>query len=506
MDFIIPYSQFSVVSIILLATVVLILYANRAKRDTRYPPGPRSLPVIGNLLQMGTKPYLTLQKWASQYGSIFSIKMGSDDAIVISDHKLVKELFSLSAACGKAQNPVFTVIGGKYGIVNGEGNVWDSQRRFTTRKLKDLGLTNSSIEVPLLEEAKSLLNWFERRIKEPIMGCNIFNGVVVNAIWNIVSGQRCEWDAEEEPELLKQSNAVVRTLNKTVMSGLVFAPSLRHLAPGLFGWTDWINSYSNFEKLMDAEIEKHSAKLDPNNPMDLIDHYLLENMSTTDPSSSFYKEDGERSLRAVIVELFIAGSETVSNTLSYAMLYLSHFRDVQTRMQQQIDDVTGGDSRLPSLSDRPLMPYVEAVILETLRYSSILPLGSPRRMVEDLVFHGYLFPKGVTVIASLYAIHHDPNIWGNDAEIFRPERFLNENKTKVIRHEALIPFGAGKRQCLGEPLARDTLFIVLTSLFQKFNVISELDGTTPDFTSATGILNGPKPFRIIMKRRTAKCT
>ncbi|ODM98565.1 Methyl farnesoate epoxidase [Orchesella cincta] len=423
-------------------------------------------------------------------------------AIVISDHKLLKELFSHPAALGKAQNPVFTVIGGKYGIVNAEGQVWEEQRKFAFKKLRELGLTNSSIELPLLEEAKCLLSWFEKRINRSITGCHIFNGPVVNIIWNVISGKRSEWEAEEEPELIRKSIAVFRALNKTIMSGLAFAPSLRHVAPGIFGWTDWVNTHNDFEKLMDKETENHAVKLDPSNPMDLIDHYLLEIKKTTDPSSSFYKEDGEQSLRAMLVELFLAGSETVANTLSYTLLYLSHFKDAQARVQQEIDDVIG-DFRTPSLTDKKLMPYVEAVILETLRCSSILPLGSPHRMVEDLLFHGYFLPKGATVIASLYAIHHDPNVWGEDAETFRPERFLNKEMTSVVRHDALMPFGSGKRICLGEQLATNTLFLFLTSIYQKFDISPAPDSQTPDFGSPPAILKGPMPFSVVMKLRNA---
>lgn len=95
------------------------------------------------------------------------------------------------------------------------------------------------------------------------------------------------------------------------------------------------------------------------------------------------------------------------------------------------------------------MPYTEAVLLETLRKSSLLPMGVLHRMLSDHVFHGYVFPKHCTVIPNLYAYHHDPDVWG-DPENFRPERFLSEDGSKVIRRDSIMPFSVGRRVCLGK--------------------------------------------------------
>lgn len=99
------------------------------------------------------------------------------------------------------------------------------------------------------------------------------------------------------------------------------------------------------------------------------------------------------------------------------------------------------------------MPYTEAVIYEVLRRSTLVPIGVFHRALETKEFHGYVIPKGAWVIPNLWSVHMNPEIWG-DPESFRPERFISLDGKSVIKHEALIPFQYGKRQCLGEPLGK----------------------------------------------------
>ncbi|CAL8079869.1 unnamed protein product [Orchesella dallaii] len=351
----------------------------------------------------------------------------------------------------------------------------------------------------ILDEANSMIHHLEKHMDAPIQGRRLFNGVVVNALWNIVSRERNEWDAKPQPPIMEKMEELVQALNYANTSGLVFAPSLRHVAPSFFGWTRWVNSVHNVMQITNEAVKKHADKLDPDCPEDLIDHYLIEMKNAKDPDSSFYKEAGEKNLKALIVDLFAAGSETTSHTCSWIVLYLSYHQQVQSRMQDELDSVVG-TNRLPSLSDRPNLPYTEAVIMEVLRISNILPNGVMHRMLEDVVFHGFFFPKGVTVISNLYKILRDPEIWG-DADNFRPERFLSQDGKKVIKHEAFVAFSVGKRQCLGESLAKDTLFLIMACIFQKFKVLADPEHPIPDFEPPPGFLHETKPFKFLVRPR-----
>ncbi|ODM87857.1 Vitamin D 25-hydroxylase [Orchesella cincta] len=193
--------------------------------------------------------------------------------------------------------------------------------------------------------------------------------------------------------------------------------------------------------------------------LDFIDHYLNEMKRTEDPTSTFYEENGEKNLKAIVSDLFFAGSET-------------------------------------------RLPYTEAIVLETLRLSSIAALGVPHQLIADTEFHGYFLPKGITIMANLYTIHHDKKIWGEDANLFRPERFLNEDETRVVYNDALIPFSAGRRQCLGESLAKDTLFLFIASILQNFLIGPDPDCPVSDMQTTSGLVVEPKPFNFVLNLRT----
>ncbi len=147
------------------------------------------------------------------------------------------------------------------------------------------------------------------------------------------------------------------------------------------------------------------------------------------------------------------------------------------------------------------MPYFEAVISEVFRIAPAVPMGVPHEMKTDLNFHGYRFPKGTSIIANIYGVHHDPKIWG-DPENFRPERFLNGDESRYVPNEALIPYDDGQRTCYGGPFAHDALFLFVTRLFQQFNVRSEYgaDGKA-DFLPEIWLLLRPKPFKVVVSSR-----
>jgi len=139
--------------------------------------------------------------------------------------------------------------------------------------------------------------------------------------------------------------------------------------------------------------------------------------------------------------------------------------------------------------------------LEVLRYSSIVPMGVGHMTMEDVQFHGFLIPKGTTVMPNLYAVHTDPKIWG-DPEIFRPERFLSKDGLTLQKNENLIPFGVGKRTCLGFNLALDELFLFISTIVQRFNISAEPGKPMPTLDPRFGqITLATHPYSVVMKER-----
>jgi len=119
-------------------------------------------------------------------------------------------------------------------------------------------------------------------------------------------------------------------------------------------------------------------------------------------------------------------------------------------------------------------------------------------MIADTTFHGYFLPKNVTVMSDLYTIHHDQKIWGQDANTFRPERFLNEDQTQVIRHAALMPFSIGKRVCMGKDFANDTMFLFIANILHKFSINPDPECPVVDMEPLPGFVMIHKPFKFVM--------
>lgn len=145
------------------------------------------------------------------------------------------------------------------------------------------------------------------------------------------------------------------------------------------------------------------------------------------------------------------------------------------------------------------MPYTLALIDEVLRFSSIVPDGVQHRALEGKEFRDYFIPKNAWIMPNMHFLHHDPKTWG-DPENFRPERFIGTDGS-YKKNDNLIAFQLGRRQCVGETLARDTVFLFLTNIFQRFDV--SFDPTLPEPSLEPGLnfLLSPLPYSVIMTDR-----
>jgi len=146
------------------------------------------------------------------------------------------------------------------------------------------------------------------------------------------------------------------------------------------------------------------------------------------------------------------------------------------------------------------MPYAEAVIAETSRFASVVPMGAAHRAIVDKEFQGFMIPKDTMILGNFSYIHHDPAIWG-DPENFRPERFLSPDGKTFKKHEALMPFSTGRRLCIGETLTRDSLFLFSTNLYQRFEIEFDKNGPDNGFDPLPEFVLAPKPFNVILKDR-----
>ncbi|KAJ7304426.1 hypothetical protein JRQ81_011985 [Phrynocephalus forsythii] len=215
-------------------------------------------------------------------------------------------------------------------------------------------------------------------------------------------------------------------------------------------------------------VKQNQKTLDLNCPRDFIDCFLIQMEKEKDnPASEF----NVKNLELTTLNLFFAGTETVSSTLRYGFLLLMKYPEVQDRSQ---------------------MPYMDAVIHEVQRVSDLIPMDLPHMVTRDTEFRGYLIPQGTEIYPVLNTVLHDPTKF-KSPNSFNPENFLDENG-RFQKNDAFVPFSSGKRICLGEALARMELFLFFTTILQSFQLKPLLDPKDIDTTpQESGFANIP-PF------------
>ena len=176
-------------------------------------------------------------------------------------------------------------------------------------------------------------------------------------------------------------------------------------------------------------------------------------------------------------DMFAAGYETTSTTMKWAIAFLVNYPKYQDDVQRQIDEVVG--DRSPSLDDRSNLPLIQAIIIETLRVGNIAPQAVPHVTLTDTTLSGYRVPKDTIVLADTESVHLDPKYWSNPTE-FNPYRHIDEDGKLLTNQGNIYPFGAGRRVCAGEPLAKVALFLFLSWMLQKFKFVAEEDGHPPN--------------------------
>ncbi|KAL6348758.1 hypothetical protein AAG906_033414 [Vitis piasezkii] len=186
----------------------------------------------------------------------------------------------------------------------------------------------------------------------------------------------------------------------------------------------------------------------------------------------------ERShMEHLLLDLFVAGTDTTSSTLEWAMAELLHNPEKLLKARMELLQTIGQDKQVKE-SDITRLPYVQAVVKETFRLHPAIPFLLPRRVEEDTDIKGFTVPKNAQVLVNAWAIGRDPNTWENPNS-FVPERFLGLDMDVKGQNFELIPFGAGRRICPGLPLAIRMVHLMLASLIHSYDWKLE-DGVTPE--------------------------
>ena len=476
----------------LLTGLLLLLARGRPKAHGRLPPGPRPLPFLGNLLQMDRRGLLkSFLRLRERYGDVFTVYLGPRPVVMICGTEAIREALvdQAEAFSGRGKIAVVEPIFQGYGVIFSNGERWKTLRRFSLATMRDFGLGKRSVEERIQEEAQCLVEELRKSqgaLQDPTY---YFHSSTANIICSIVFGKRF---AYRDPEFLQ----LLDLLFQTFLLISSFSSQLFELYSAFLKYFPGSHRqiYKNLQQVnafIGRSVEKHRETLDPSDPRDLIDSYLLRmDKEKSNPNSEFH----EQNLILTVLSLFFAGTETTSTTLRYGFLLMLKYPHITERIHKEIDRVIGSH-RPPALDDRAKMPYMDAVIHEMQRFGDLIPMGVPHTVTKDTHFRGYLLPKGTEVYPILTSALHDPRYFENP-EAFNPDHFLDATGA-LKKNDAFMPFSIGKRICLGEGLARTELFLFFTTILQNFSVASPVAPEDIDLTpQAVGVGTVPPPYQI----------
>ncbi|KAF6153778.1 hypothetical protein GIB67_001011 [Kingdonia uniflora] len=481
-----PYIFFTF--LLLLCTTVIV---KRRGKKTRLPPGPSKLPIIGSLHHLLGEglPHHMFRDLAKKHGPLMHLQLGEISTIVISSSEMAKEVMKtqdakfadrpMTMAAKLATYNYRSVVFAPY------GNYWKQLRKICALELfsvKRINLLRSQREEEVSKFIKSISSSTTGAVNLSEKIYSLLNDMIFRAAF----GKKC-----------KDKHAYLSSIQEALK--FVGTPDVADLFPSAKIFERISGAKAKLEKihykqdciLNDVIKEHKESKKDTNNgefEEDFVD-VLLRLQESDDLELQITNDD----IKAVILDIFVAGSETSSTVIEWAMSELMRSPGTMEKVQAEVRRVFYG-KQIDETHIHELH-YMKLVIKEILRLHPPVPFLLPRNCREKCEINGYEIPVKSNVIVNEWAIGRDPVRW-RDAESFVPERFNDDLIDFKGTNFDFIPFGAGRRICPGISLGLSTIELPLAQLLYYFDWKLP-DGIKPEELDMT------ESFETSMRRKNA---
>lgn len=486
---------------VLLSSLVALraFWDRRRRRGTPYPPGPRPLPLIGNVLDI-PKDYswLAYTDFSKKYGDIQSFHIFGQVIVVLSSTKATKDLLEKRGDIysDRPEIPFFKMM--EYEWVLALARYTERWR--LGRKLLDRGLGTGAASAyrPLQQlKARLLLTRLLENPHEWEAHVELLQGELT---LDMAYGYEVEGRDDRMVEASRKTSQMgseTALPSDLLVNGL---PFLRHIPE----WLPWF-SYKPL-----ARIGRDIGHEVVHEPIRFVKESMLngtarpslalKNLQEAERLEGSERVKVEKTIREALATLYTAAADTTVSSILTAFLAILLRPDLHIKAQAELDAVTGRE-RLPTFEDRPRLPFVDAVCKEVLRWRPATPLALPHAATEDNIYEGFFIPKGAVVFGNTWAILHDPTVYP-EPDAFKPERFLNQDGTLRDDPVLMSAFGYGKRICPGKHFADATLFIVVASVLSVFNVRRpDPEGGSFSYSYTGSIVSRPNPFPCLVTPR-----
>ncbi|CAD6271940.1 unnamed protein product [Miscanthus lutarioriparius] len=507
-----PLLLYTLTILVSVALCYVLFWKQQAARQAPLPPGPRGWPVLGNLPQLGGKTHQTLHELTKVYGPLLRLRFGSADVVVAGSAAVAEQFLRVHDANFSCRPPN---SGGELMAYNYQdvvfapyGPRWRAMRKVCAVNLFSARALDDVRDIREREAALMVRSLLAEQVRDdrdnsaPAVALGkAVNVCTTNALSRAAVGRRVFAAAGAGDEGAREFKEIVLEVMEVggVLNVGDFVPALRWLDPqGVVGRMKKL--HRRFDDMMNGIIaDNRKARATPaagEESKDLLG--LLLSMVKDEERPSAGGDEvriTETDVKALILNLFVAGTDTTSTIVEWSLAELIRHPDILRQAQKELDAVVGR-GRLVTESDLRHLTFFNAVIKETFRLHPSTPLSLPRMAAEECEVAGYRIPKGCELLVNVWGIARDPALWPDPLE-FRPARFLPGGSHSDVDVKGgdfgLIPFGAGRRICAG--LSWGLRMVTLTSATLVHAFDWELPaGQTPDK------LNMEEAFTLLLQR------
>ncbi|KAI1826532.1 putative cytochrome P450 oxidoreductase OrdA-like protein [Xylaria intraflava] len=464
-----------------LAVTLLQNQLNKS-RQPPLPPGPKGLPLLGNLNDFPKPGTSEAHHWSEHkklYGPISSVTVWGQTIIIINDARIAIELLE-KRSVKYSSRPQLVFAGELVGLENTIVFSPNNRRHRIMRKsvARAIGsvIERSKGDIQMAEAAHFLLHVLE----SPADFLYHIRKAVGATILKMSYGYTAE--AHQDDILISMISDIVGKASLSSVPGAFMVD----LFPFLKRVPDWVpgTAWKKIARQWAAETMTM---------MDLTDAFVRHQMAHGMNETSFMSE------------LINAGDSDPETVAAIECFYLAMtiYPEVQRRGQEEIDRVIG-KNRLPTLADRGALTYIDAIVKETLRWHPVTPIGFPHQTTEDDVFEDHFIPKGSMLLANIWQFTHDPELYPSP-ETFKPDRFLTIDGHEPETDPREFVFGFGRRICAGMDLADQNIFLIIAQSLAVFDISRSAENgmdaeCKPKFQY--GVVTHPSPFKSTIKPRS----
>ncbi|KAI1813103.1 cytochrome P450 [Poronia punctata] len=488
----------TVVSLVFIIIPLLTVYKGVGRKPPNFPPGPPTLPLIGNLHQIpATRPHIQFQKWAQEYGPVYSLILGTQVLIVLSTDQAVKDLLDKRSAIYSSRPPSYiaqdVLSGGLRVLLLEYGDIWKEIRKIA-HQIMNVKVSSTYVPYQDLESVAMLMGFlndpaeFTQHIRR--YTSSIFTQMTYGFRINSVNDEYFK----TAMSIFNETSNVIRSATAALLDAF---PLLRSLPDVFLPTVKYAKQIHKREfNLFTGQYLHTREKLRAGLAKPCFCSDLVRMQDTEGYSDRF--------AAYLAGSLLQAGSETTSAILVGFIQAMVIFPDAMEAAQKEIDKVCGG--RMPDLNDFPQLPFVRGCVKECLRWMPTTLLGVPHAVIRDDEYMGYRIPKGATVMYNVWTLHNDPTRYPNP-RLYDPGRWVHDSTNSAesatladVTQRDHFVFGAGRRLCQGMHIADRTLFLAISRLLWGFNIRRAVDSKTgveilPDMHDLEdGLFTQPRPF------------